>query len=284
MPYGGSVDLTEGQAPDMSKLSAHDHEILEFLGRQGSCTPDAIARGCDLTRNWAVAYADRLARRGLARITTETGTVCYALTDRGRQVLHPEHGYTPTDAKGKPNIAARRWAGFYTARAAEEWYQAAVAAGPCAEHGLYACTGCSEEDSSASASGTPVADALAKLDAAEEREWDRPEDVTAALRALAEAVRASLAAFSEGDVRALASPPELAYSGTSRRGDIYATAEDFAAYLAAVMQADNSLDDYSGRAEGGTLVVLAHDFPVFRAEFRCCVEGCAEHEASGGAS
>ena len=66
--------------------------------------------------------------------------------------------------------------------------------------------------------------------------------------------------------------PELAYSGTSQRGDSYATAEDFVAYLAGVMQRDNGLDDYSGQAEDGTLVVLAHDLPVFRAEFRCVVD------------
>jgi len=77
------------------------------------------------------------------------------------------------------------------------------------------------------------------------------------------------------------SSPELAYSGTSQRGDSYATAGDFVAYLAGVMQRDNGLDDYTGQAEGDTLAVLAHDLPVFRAEFRCVVDECAEHgEAS----
>lgn len=53
-------------------------------------------------------------------------------------------------------------------------------------------------------SGTPVADALAKVDRTKNDGTSSASQAWEALRELAEAVRASLAAFSESDVRTLA--------------------------------------------------------------------------------
>lgn len=71
-----------------------------------------------------------------------------------------------------------------------------------------------------------------------------------------------------------AAVPKLGFSGRAGDGTPYATAQDFAEYAAARMNAAGGMDDTEARAENGALVIEVHREPVYRAAFTCTVHGC----------
>jgi hypothetical protein len=128
-------------------------------------------------------------------------------------------------------------------------------------------------------SKTPLGDALAVVDRAQAEardNWSRGADEAelTALRALAEAARAHLAAYREGTPAELPSLPCSGEIVTGQRVDHYSTGADYAAYAAARMNVGNGMDDTEALAAGNVLTLEVHRVLSHRAVFTCVLAGC----------